>query len=183
MITLVDLRSNLRDPVSLFLVADRELGEQPVQGINQRVLQEFVSGRAQRCEERRHRSGLANQSERRCSLAADRQLVLKHQLHQVIDGVRQPRGQLGGGRVGPGELQTARVRRHDPVDFAHAVDRAVDLRLADLGCGTPHGQPSTGVDHEQTAIGVFQHIGWMKVDARRTEKDLVRSAPSRTLSL
>ena len=63
----------------------------------------------------------------------------------------------------PGQLQAARVvspRSSLPPD---AVDTAENVRFVKLRARAAELVPAAGIDHDQTAVGVFEHVGGMKI--------------------
>ena len=70
----------------------------------------------------------------------------------------------------PGEAEAARVVTARRALAADAVDRAEHVRLGELRGGTAQLVPRAGVDHEQAAVGIFEHVGRMKIAAARHEE-------------
>ena len=65
----------------------------------------------------------------------------------------------------------------------HAIDRAEHVRLGELRRRATELVPGAGVDHEQAAIGVFDHVGRMEVAIVRDEKVGVASLERRAVRL
>src|SRR5262249_24268561 len=65
-----------------------------------------------------------------------------------------------------------RVRHGACILLANSVDRPFDLRFGDLRRRAADAEPAARVDHQQTAVGVFEHVGGMKVLVVRDEKVL-----------
>ena len=80
-----------------------------------------------------------------------------------------------GARPAPVDLQSAGILSFDGAD---AVDAALDLRLGDLRRRAADAEPAAGVDDEQAAVGVFQHIGRMEVRCR-SRRGSLRLEPER----
>ena len=67
----------------------------------------------------------------------------------------------------PIDSQASRIdhRRHPAA--TDAVDPAEHVRLGELGRRAASIEPAARVDDQQTAVGVFQHIGRMKLTTGR----------------
>ena len=59
--------------------------------------------------------------------------------------------------------------------LADTINRPEDIWLGELRAGTTEFIPAAGIHHDQTAIGVFQHVGGMKVHAVGNEEIAVRA--------
>ena len=67
------------------------------------------------------------------------------------------------------------------IRFLHPVDRAEDVGLGELGAGATELIPAAGVDHEQAAIAVLQHVGGMEVHVVAHEKIAVGAGEGRAV--
>jgi len=70
-------------------------------------------------------------------------------------------------------LFAARVGRRFDAFFAHAVYPAQDVGLPQLRGRAAELVPAAGVHDQQAAVGVFQHVGRMEIEAFGDEKILV----------
>ena len=110
-------------------------------------------------------------------------------LGQFLNGALPNRGpvvaeelrQLAARRLRPGQLQPSRIDDLGGADTPDPVNRAQHIGLPELGSRATNFIPAPRIDHEQAAIGVFQHVRRMKVGIVRNQKIAVaaieRGAP------
>ena len=119
---------------------------------------------------RRTRSGLQRHRARnRAALQASRVPGCARFCHgrpSIVEQVRE----LGRMHRAPRESAAARVVRARRALTADAVNRAEHLRRGELRGGTTELVPRAGVDHEQAAVGILEHVGRVKIAAVRHEK-------------
>ena len=73
----------------------------------------------------------------------------------------------------PGQLQPARVVDLGRALAADPVDAAQHVGLLKLRRRAAELVPAAGVDHEQAAVGVFEHVGRMEVEVGLVDEILV----------
>ena len=112
------------------------------------------------------------------SLAAlgqgDDRAAVHHRTHVV-----EPRDEPLNGGVRPVQPLTARVGWRLGSRFLYSVDRAQDFRPPELRCRATQLVPAAGVEHEEAAVGVLQHVGGVKVGVGRGQKIGVNRAERR----
>ena len=111
------------------------------------------------------------------ALGQGRDGSLPHRRSHVVE----PLGQALGRWSRPVELRAARVAWRLGSGFFHAINRAQDFRPPKLRRRATELVPTAGVEHEQTAIGVLDHVGRVKVGVGRGEKIGVLRAERRAV--
>src|SRR5262249_29336307 len=88
-------------------------------------------------------------------------------------GVVQQPGEVLGVQFGPGDLEAAGVGDGGGALPADAVDGAQHVGLVQLRGGAAQLVPAAGVDHQQAAVGVLDHVGGVEVKAVADQEVLV----------
>ena len=65
------------------------------------------------------------------------------------------------------------------IPASHPINRAQHIRLVELGGGATEFIPAAGIDHEQAAVAIDQHIGRVEIGAVADEEILRLRTPRR----
>ena len=86
---------------------------------------------------------------------------------ETVDGAFDDRRSLIGKpidlRMTPVQLQPAWILVRSRVLLLNAIDRPQNVGFGDLRRWATDHVPTAGIGNQQAAIGIFNHIGWMKV--------------------
>src|SRR6476660_3442996 len=73
----------------------------------------------------------------------------------------------------PIDFLSARIVWRFRPELSHAVYAAEHFRFPQLRRRATELVPAAGVDHDQAAVGVDLHVGWMEVDEVRRDEIVV----------
>ena len=97
--------------------------------------------------------------------------------------VAQQAGQFFGRQFRPRQFQAARVADVRRTTAANPIDAAQHIRLMQLRRRAAELVPAAGVDDQQAAVGVFQHVGRMEINVVRDEEVFVATLERRPARL
>ena len=105
-------------------------------------------------------------------------------LASACDGARRTAGRgspskpasSAGVGLGPGDVSRRGHRPRRALASANAINRAQHVRLVQLRGRAAELVPAAGVDHEQAAVGVLQHVGRMEIEVVGDEEILIAAS-------